>query len=91
MIKFLINIIELAIIAKVSYKVIKFFFVRKKYEKNKKGKSILGKISYIISENIHHHLDQRIKAQIAKRTADITQQSQNNVVDFKKYTKTKSN
>lgn len=83
-IKTVINLVEIIIIAQVLYKIGRFFLTKKKYGKNKKGKSIIGKVAYLISNNMHYCLDNRIKAQI-KRNADERQQSSNKVIEIKKY------
>lgn len=86
MIKFIINVLEIAVILRVSYKTVRFLFWRKKGNKHKK--SIIGKVWLLASRNIHHALDQKIKAQ--KESLAGTQQSDDKVVSIAQFRKSKA-
>ena len=96
MIKFIINIVELVIICRVTYKVVKFFVVRRFGKKTSKGKrnnlSILKKISLLISRKLHMKLNEMIKKQ--KESLVNTQQSSDTntkIINMKKYKKINTN
>lgn len=85
----IIHIVEVAIVAKILYRVANFLLGRKINKKGKKEKGIIGKLLYLTSRNIHYRLDDRIKAQKEKRLAN-SQQTSSNVVSIQSYKKAKA-
>lgn len=75
--------IKFMVILWIIYKVSRFLLVKKSYGKTKKGKSIAGKIVYLINNNMHDRLDHKIKTQIEKRKVEQSP----NVIPIKKYKK----
>jgi len=81
MIKFLINILEIAIILRVLYKTVRWLWGGRK--KRKYRKTILGKVILLISRRIHYSLDCMIKKQ--KESLANSKQDQKKVIDFRRY------
>lgn len=88
-IKFLINILELVVIAKITWMVLKYF-IRKLLFGNKskrKGFSASSKIGYMISKEIHVRLNNMMKAQKERLMIEDSP----NVTELKKYKSKKAN
>lgn len=84
----IIHILEVAVVAKILYRISKFFFGIG-FKKGKKEKGIVGKLLYLASRNIHYKLDDKIKSQKEKRLAE-SQQTSSNVVQMKNYKRAKA-
>jgi len=89
MLKFLLEILEIVIVLKISYKLLKYFLFRKKSTKSKrKGLSITGKIWVLISRRVHYKLNQMLKTQkesLASANTEIQDPSNTKVVNIRKY------
>jgi hypothetical protein len=82
LVKFFVNIVELIIIVKITYVVLRYFVKRMFRKKSKRSHfSAFSKVKYMISKQIHSKLNSMIKQQ----KENLAVKDSPNVIDFKKY------